>query len=114
MTHRMPSKWVYLVNEEKNYKELLTNKRSCPVCGEYRKIERFVTFIVMPRIGIVKPYICKSCGAHINIATGGLLDHVNERGRDYPIDPDIFPDIPLIGDVKIPSKDQASSQSETE
>ncbi len=100
MTKRMPPKWIYLVDKVRNYKELITNKRSCPVCRESRRIERVVTFVVCPGVGIMKPYHCKSCGASILVGTGELLDYVNERGRNYPIDTAIFPDIPLLKDAE--------------
>lgn len=51
---QVKAKWIYMVWTD--YKRVLTNKRSCPNCGEYRKIEKLVTFIMHPQMGIFKPY----------------------------------------------------------
>jgi len=92
----MKAKWIYLVWTD--YKRVLTNRKSCPSCGEYRKIERIVTFVLHSDMGLVKPYRCKSCGFHIDVATGDRLDHINKNGRDYPLDRTIRSDIPLWGE----------------
>ena len=115
MTKRIQSKWVYIVNEDKNYKQILTNKKSCPVCGEYRKIERVVTFIMQMGVGLMKPYRCKSCGfGMILVGTGDLLDHINEVGRNYPIDRGIYPDIPLFGDPENQNPSSLQTLGDTE
>ena len=92
------AKYVYYVWTDA--KQVLTNKRSCPNCGEHRRIERLVTFIIHPQMGLFKPFRCKSCGFHINVATGDRLEHINKVGRDYPLDRTLYPDVPLFGEKK--------------
>lgn len=94
----MKAKYVYFVWED--FKQVLTNKRSCPNCGEYRRIEKIVTFIMHREMGLFEPYRCKSCGFRINVATGDRLEHINKVGRDYPLDRTLYPDVPLFGEER--------------
>ncbi len=94
----MKAKYIYWVNGTK-YKRAITNKRSCPNCGEYRRIERLVTFVMIQGLGIYKPYRCKECDYPILVATGDQLEHINENGRNYPLNRDLHPDVPLYYDL---------------
>jgi len=106
----MENKWAYILQKE--HKQVLTNRKSCPVCGEYRRIKKLVSFVVLPGFGMVRPYVCGKCGCNINVALHGLMDHVNKNGRPYPIDLAIRPDIPLFKDWRKEQDDQ-SSEGET-
>ena len=94
------NKWIYVIHPSKEYKQVLTNKKSCPDCGEYRRIEKLVSMVIQPGVGIYRPHKCKACGMEINIGTGSLLVHINKNGRPYPLDRIIQPDIPLWSELR--------------
>ena len=104
----MKAKWIYFVWPDQ--KRVLTNKKSCPNCGEYRKIERLVTFVMHPQMGLFKPYRCKSCGFPIDVATGDRLEHINKNGRDYPLDRTLHPDVPLVYDLVKEAKEKEAAE----
>ncbi len=101
----MKAKWLYWVSGTR-YKRALTNKRSCPNCEEYRRIERLMTFIIIQGLGIFKPYRCKKCDYPILVATGTMLERVNKVGRDYPLDRTVYPDVPLYYDMVKEAKEK--------
>ena len=107
----MKAKYIYWVNGTK-YKRAITNKRSCPNCGEYRRIERLVTFVVIDGLGLYEPYRCKECDYAILVATGDQLEHINKNGRDYPLDRDIHPDVPLYYDLIKEAKEKEQHEME--
>ena len=110
-TAKMKAKWIYWVNGTK-YKRAMTNKRSCPNCGEYRRIERLVTFLMIQGLGIFEPYRCKKCGYHFLVATGKLLERINKVGRDYPLDRTLHPDVPLYDDMVKEAKEKEQHEAQ--
>jgi len=89
-------KWFFLIYEKDKLKRIVTNKRKCVMCGEYRKLKRISTFFLTRSLGIYHPYVCQSCGHKFYIPLSEpIIDHLNKFGRTSPITSE------LIGDFKI-------------
>lgn len=71
-----------------------------------------MTFVMIQRLGIFKPYRCKKCDYHILVATGDLLERINKVGRDYPLDRDVHPDVPLYYDLIKEAKEKEQHEAQ--